>query len=500
MLFSKFIENSHLRDILIFEGSDFEINSLKLDSRKVADNDVFFAVKGYETNGELYIKDALENGAKAIFVSNDYKIPDTIKGQSYFVICENVKQVMANLIESFYKLIPSNISAVTGTNGKTSVVNFARQIMNNLSLDSASIGTIGVDYNLNGETLHLDNNNLTSADIISNYSLLQNLKKKYDIDNVFFEASSHGLDQGRFGNLIFKSAAFTNLSQDHLDYHKNMDDYFQAKMKLFSRYCDKQSHAVINGDIEQYQDIRSICDNKSLNILDYGKSAEFLKINNLDVEYSGISADCQILGEEVNFKLNLYGEFNIYNFCCAMLLVASNIGRQDDLSFYKEVAGFSSKIISAKGRMQIIDLKPKKNSIAIIDYAHTPDALEKAINSAKNHSQNKIITVFGCGGDRDKSKRKIMGEIADKESDIVIVTDDNPRTEDAANIRAEILSACKKAQEIADRKQAIIYALESAQQGDIVLIAGKGHENYQIIGKEKIYFDDSQIVKDFLTF
>lgn len=466
---------------------DFEINNLSLDSRNIENNDIFFALKGTESNGELYITKAIENGAKAVFVSENFTSENQIKNLTKV---SDVKNIMHRAAEVFYTNLPENLIAVTGTNGKTSVVNFISQILSHLGQKSISVGTLGFLKNGDFDGKYLETN-LTSPDVLTLYKSLNSLKKQgYNFAAI--EASSHGLHQNRFGNLKFDISCFTNFSQDHLDYHKTMDEYFEAKALLFKSSSKTNSIAILNSDIIEYQRLKTICGYNNLQILDYGKEAQNLKIKDYKLNNNGIEIDISFEGKNYNIKTQIFGDFQVYNICCAIFVVKS-------LGFkILEIIDAVKNIKSVRGRMEIVPIK-NKNASAVIDYAHTPDALENAILACKKHTENRIITIFGCGGDRDKAKRPLMGEITTINSDEVIVTDDNPRTENAANIRAEILAKCPNAKEIADRKEAIIYGLKNLNEGDVLLIAGKGHEDYQIIGDEKHHFSDIEIVREYIA-
>lgn len=467
--------------------TDFEINKLSLDSRNIENKDIFFALKGTESNGELYIGKAVENGARAVFVSENFTSEKPIQN---LIRVQDIKNIMHKAAEVFYTNLPENLIAVTGTNGKTSVVNFISQILFHLGQKSISVGTLGFLKNGNFDDKYLETN-LTSPDVLTLYKSLSNLKKQ-GYNYAAIETSSHGLHQNRFGNLKFSVCCFTNFSQDHLDYHKTMEEYFAAKSLLFSSFAAGGAAAVLNSDIAEYDKLSEICEQKNLRILDYGKNVKSLKILNSELTNSGIKLNLSFEGREYIINTKIYGDFQVYNICCAILAVYSLGFKIEDIIIAAQ------NVRSVRGRMEVVNFKNKKAS-AVIDYAHTPDALEKAILACRKHASGKLVTLFGCGGDRDKTKRPLMGKIASENSDEVIVTDDNPRTEDAENIRAEILLKCPNAKEIGDRKEAIIYCLKNLNEGDVLLIAGKGHEDYQIIGDVKHHFSDVEIVEEFIN-
>lgn len=461
--------------------NDFEVSKLCLDSRKCKENSVFFAINGSALNGEDFIDSAISNGARAIVVdcNSQVQVSENIE----LIKSENIQQILADYCERFYSNIPENIVAVTGTNGKTSVACFFAQIVAKLGKKSASLGTFGAlldgDYDKN-----INESGLTTPDVITLYETLSELKRK-GVEYVCIEASSHGLVQGRLGNLKFKSAGFLNLTQDHLDYHHTMEEYFAAKELLFIDHLGSDGIAIFNTDIDEFKHLKKIKDN----YIDYGRD------NNNSIAITNITLTNFGLQIEINhniIKTHLIGEFQAYNLACAIGLIFS-VGF--DLQSIVEAC---EGITSVRGRMEIIEI-PRQGAKAVIDYAHTPDALDKAIMSLKPHTSGRIITVFGCGGDRDKTKRPLMGEVAEENSDIAILTDDNPRTENAKSIRADVKTACPNAIEIGGRKEAIIYGLKMLQEGDSLLVAGKGHEDYQVIGDKKIHFDDSEVIKEYLN-
>jgi UDP-N-acetylmuramoyl-L-alanyl-D-glutamate--2,6-diaminopimelate ligase len=462
------------KDLDIKSQSDFEVAGIAIDSREVKDNYVFFALKGEKLDGTDFIETAKKNGAKAIISYKEY----------------DAQKLLNTVVQRFYSSIPENLIAVTGTNGKTSVANFTASLLSLLGNKSASIGTLGTL--LDGDfAKQFSYSGLTSPDIITLLKDLNGLKKK-NINHVAMETSSHGLHQHRIGNLKFKVAGFTNFTQDHLDYHKTMNDYFDAKMILFKEYIASGGTAVLNADIPEIKKIISVCESKKLKIITYGKYGDDIKIKNILPHDNGLDIEAEIFGKDKTIKTSLLGKFQAHNVLCA-------IGNVIALGFdVDKVCTAAMKLKPVKGRMDIIHFE-KQNAKIIIDYAHTPDALEKAIDSLRVHTSGKLITLFGCGGDRDKTKRPLMGKVANDKSDVVIVTDDNPRTENPAYIRKEILATVSKAQEIAGRREAISHAISLLDDGDSLLLAGKGHEDYQVIGKEKLPFDEFKIVREMLA-
>ena len=475
-----------LRDLLHFLNLspaaelklDQYITNLTLNSKKVTKNSVFVALKGTKSNGNDYIDAAFSQGAICVLSDNINAIERNI-----FYIA-NLKEKMAKIAQFFYPNLPHNIIAVTGTNGKTSVVDFIRQLLWLLKSQVATIGTMGIYRN--DKLLEPVIN--TTPDIFSLHQAFSDFAKE-NCDNVVFEASSHAIDQARIAGLAINIAAFTNLTQDHLDYHQNMENYFAAKAKLFSSYLISNGIAVINSDSDYAKKLKAICNLRRIKTITYGRRDADLLLhsyenNKITLNYNNISYEA---------VFNLSGDFQIDNILCAVaILLALNIDMKDIISV-------TANLVAVKGRIEEVQLA--ENFRVFVDYAHTPAALENILLSLKPYvaEQGRLIVVFGCGGERDMAKRAIMGEIADKYSDYIIITDDNPRNEDASSIRTEILSAInnKTVQEIPDRTTAIKTALDIAQEGDIILIAGKGHENYQIIADQKLYFDDVEIVKEY---
>lgn len=470
-----FFEILHKLNLPTQNFTDFEVAGLATDSRKVKENYIFFALKGENFNGEDFIPDSVRNGAKAIITTQSF--PNT-----------DLQTLVSKFCSIYFNDIPENYIAVTGTNGKTSTVNFIAQILNRLGKNSASVGTLGVLINGDFEK-NICDTGMTSPDIITLYENLSTLKKQ-NINYVAIEASSHGLHQNRFGKLKFDICCFTNFTQDHLDYHKTFEEYFSAKKLLFTNFTKPGSVAVLNADISEYTKLKKTCEENNIKVFDYGNNGKTLKILNSETENYGLKIYLEYADEVYSITPKLYGAFQVENIACAILAVA-NYGFT-----ISEVIKACNDLKPVKGRMEVINI-PRKKASAAVDYAHTPDALEKAIKAAKKHSKNRIITIFGCGGDRDKTKRPLMGKIAIQNSDIVIVTDDNPRTENAEQIRKEILAQAKNAIEIADRKEAILHGLNILQEGDVLLVAGKGHEDYQIIGDKKIHFSDSEVIKNY---
>ncbi len=459
-----------------------KITNVTEDSREVDENSVFVAIKGFKEDGHKYIKSAIDKGAKIIVCANDFIISPSYQQMSFIKVAEP-RIALSEIAATIYTPKPSNIVAITGTNGKTSVAYFFQQIIHLLRKTSASVGTLGVI----ADHFTIDSK-LTTPSTAQLHKILQHLSRK-KIDYVALEASSHGLHQHRLDHIKLKAAAITNFSHEHLDYHHTMDEYFLAKMSLFSRILLDNTFAIINADIKEYKQIASICTKRKQQIISYGYNSEYLKITLIEQRPTMLKVN--LYANKENYYLtfpNVTGDFQAYNIMCAIgLVIACGFA-------LSEILPVVSALHSAPGRMQKIE-----NSNIFIDYSHKPEALEKALQVLRGSFAGKLIVVFGCGGDRDQVKRPIMGEIADKYSDLVIVTDDNPRNENPQLIRDEILKKCPRAIEISNREHAIEYAVKAiSSTQDVLLIAGKGHEAYQIVGDRVFEFDDYKIAKKYL--
>ena len=421
--------------------------------------DIFFAIKGREFNGNLFIRDAILKGAVAVVCSKNLKKQNT---KIPLIKAKNPKILLASVCEIFFKKKPKNIFAVTGTNGKSSVADFFFQILNTNKIPVATIGTLGIKKNKAIKKL-----NLTSPDIVTIHKELYNLKK-LGINNVIIEASSHGLAQGRLNKIDFKAGIFTNLSQDHLDYHKNMENYFNSKMILFSRLLKKQRSMIVDDEIKEYFKLKKIANNRNLKIIKANKYSEIKKQKN-----------------------SLIGSFQIKNLLMS-IAAAKLCGLKK-----KEIDFALKKIKSVDGRLELIKILPN-NSKVYIDFAHTPGALSTVLRSLRKNYTGKISLVFGCGGERDQKKRGEMAKIARRLTEKIYVTDDNPRRESPKKLREMRIKKLKKANylEIGNRSKAIKTAIQRSEPGEIILIAGKGHETTQDYGKKILKISDRSIIKN----
>jgi len=469
-------------------GKDFvdtDILGITADSRQVEPGFLFAALAGTEVDGAKFIPDAIAAGAAALLVSLEtYQsgLADDIDAAISLLPDRNPRRRYAKIVGRFYQPQPAHIAAVTGTNGKSSVAEFARQLWQAIGQPAASFGTLG----LVAPSRH-ESGNLTTPDPADLHKTLSELANA-GVNHVAVEASSHGLDQFRLDGLAIIIAAFTNLSRDHLDYHESMDEYFEAKLRLFTEVLDSDGVAVINADDAKGEELAAALEKRRIKILSYGLKASDILLKKVEPLPDGQRLSLNVLGKDVELNLPLIGGFQSMNALCALgIVLADGADQTQAMAALENLAG-------VRGRLELAARHASGAGI-YVDYAHTPDALEHVLTALRPHTDKKLKVVFGCGGDRDRGKRPEMGEIATRLADEIIVTDDNPRTEDAAPIRAEIMTACPEALEIGDRKEAIFAAVNGINEGDILVIAGKGHEQGQIIGDDVLPFDDVEVAK-----
>ena len=462
-----------------------DVKGISDNSKKVKEDYIFVAIKGDKFDGSDYVIEAKKNGAFLI-IANKSDDKDII------VINEiSTRLLYTELLATFYKKQPKEIIGVTGTNGKTSTVEFCRQLWVQAGWKAASMGTLGIKIEnvLNKSLIKSSKQNLTTFNPSDLYKELYALEND-NISHLALEASSHGIDQFRLDGVKFSAAIFTNLSHDHLDYHKNIENYFKSKKRLFTEILQNNSAVAINIDDKFGKRLFNEIKNKNHIIFTYGQSLDAdIKINSIKQNNQNIDLVLEYKNQIYNSTIGMIGKFQAYNVVAAASICVA-IGIDPNLIF-KSI----SYLKPARGRMEMIS-NNHNNSIVIIDYAHTPEALEYVLKSIREITKGRIITLFGCGGDRDKEKRESMGELAKEFSDLVIVTDDNPRSETPANIRKDILKGCPNAEEVADRNKAINYAISKLQKNDFLLIAGKGHETSQTIGIETLPFDDYTVAKE----
>ncbi len=460
-----------------------QISGICFDSRKVKKNEIFFSIKGKKNTGHEFVNEAISLGAAAIV--SDHKL--ILKNCSIPIITvKNVRTSLSEACSKFYKKKPKTIIAVTGTNGKSSVVNFFYQILSACKVSAASIGTLGIrSKNYNIKTA------LTTMDPLFLHKNLEILVKN-KVNHVILEASSHGLDQKRIDYLKLKLGIFTNISHDHLDYHKDMKSYFNSKMHLFKKLLKEKSTVITDEENEKFRILNNILKKRKLKKITIGKDSGNLKILNHSYKKNKQIVKFSMNSKNFYLQIPLIGDFQIKNLFMAAL-AALHCGLKQNA-----VINSLTKIRPVEGRLECI-ANLKNNSNIILDFAHTPAALEQSLNALKKHFKKEIIVVFGCGGDRDKKKRLIMGKTANKYCRKIFITDDNPRYENPKKIRNAIIKGCgKKALSIGSRKKAIEAAVRELGQNEILLVTGKGHEHNQNYGNKIINFSDKKVIKDII--
>jgi UDP-N-acetylmuramoyl-L-alanyl-D-glutamate--2,6-diaminopimelate ligase len=461
--------------------SDSEVTGFAIDHRKVTKGSIFGAFKGTVFNGEDFIADAVDRGAVAVVARSQVDAPKVP-----LLSDAEPRRLFAQLASKFYGPYPETVVAVTGTNGKTSTVEMTRQLWRMAGHRSASIGTLGVTTS--DEQVKTG---LTTPDIVTFLNNMAGLKRM-GISHVAYEASSHGLDQHRAEGVPLKAAAFTNFSRDHLDYHPTMEAYFEAKMRLFDELLPEGGTAVVWTDDPKSQDVIERV-RRGIKVMTVGRAGETLKLE--DQSPTALGQKLVIRHGEGTYRLALplIGAYQASN-----VLVAAGLAMATGIEFETVFAGMQ-RLAPVRGRLERAVIS-RAGTPVYVDYAHTADALKAAIAALRPHVSNRLITVFGAGGDRDQGKRPDMGAVASRLSDVVIVTDDNPRGEDPAKIRGEVLAGATGAIEIGERREAIAEAIRMAGEGDIILLAGKGHETGQIIGsganQKVLPFDDALVARE----
>jgi len=459
-----------------FIGPDVEVKGLTCDSRAVQPGMLFAALPGTQVDGRKYIPDAISKGAVAILAEPGAKIDVTS------VETDNPRLDYSHLARKFYPGQPPILVAMTGTNGKSSTVEFLRQIWAYTGLKSACFGTLGV--RLENEELPLGH---TTPDAVKLHQTLQLLSDK-QVTHVGMEASSHGLKQYRMHSVDISAAGFSNLTQDHFDYHPDMDDYFNAKATLFMELTPSTAPVVINVDDEYGRRLSAMCSKRGQKVITVGWAGEHIRIDEVMPKAASQLLDIIIGASRYKVELPLVGEFQVLNAISALGL-AIETGVPEKLAI--EALGH---LTGVAGRLELAGKTPQGAPV-LIDFAHTEDGLDKLLRSVRPHTMGRLIIVFGCGGDRDPLKRPKMGAMAQKHADYVIVTDDNPRSESPADIRRQVLLGCPGAEEIGDRAKAIGRAVEMLQSGDCLIIAGKGHERGQILADKTIPFSDLEVAR-----
>ncbi|MFJ6024824.1 UDP-N-acetylmuramoyl-L-alanyl-D-glutamate--2,6-diaminopimelate ligase [Brevundimonas sp. NPDC092305] len=458
--------------------ADPEITGVTADSRRVAPGSLFVALPGTAADGRAFIPQALSQGAAAVLAP-----ADTDSGLAPVLVTSgDVRRAYAIAARSFYGSQPRTCVAVTGTNGKTSVAAFCRQIWAQCGYSSASMGTLGVLKQTGNVNQALTGPGLTSPDAADAARLLAQLAGE-GVTHLALEASSHGIDQRRLDGVTLAAAGFLNLTQDHLDYHGDMDGYRAAKLRLFETLLPRGRTAVLNADSDAYNSFAAASIMSGLGVMGVGERGRDLTLVARQAVAEGQRLTIEVRGETHDILLPLAGAFQASN---ALVAAGLCIAAGEETG---KVLAALERIEGAQGRLQRIPGAAKGE--VYVDYAHTPDGLETVLKALRPHAAGRLIVVFGAGGDRDRGKRPLMGEIAGRLADVAIVTDDNPRSEDPAAIRRAVREGCPSAQEIGDRREAIRAAIHMMGDGDVVVIAGKGHEQGQIVGGTTHPFDDA---------
>ena len=468
------------------------ISAVVTDSRRVKKGDLFIAIKGETVNGHDFINSVKEKGASVI-VKEGNALNITKEDPVFVITVEDSKEALIKICALFYPDFPRHIVAVTGTDGKTSTAEYLRQLWAFQEIPCASIGTLGIQVAQTQWTPNFYFSPLTVPEGVMLYEILYGAAQA-NIKYLVLEATSHGLFQNRLGETPVSIGIFNNFSTDHMDYHKTLEHYWKAKLILFQKNVKKGGYALLHNSLPKLEDLKALCMQRNITAFVYGQDAELelpFSYRILERKLLGYDIEFSLLGEKKRVFVPFIAKFQIDNLLAALCVIVLQKGNLENIwkkfSMLKPVSGRMERIGATAG------------GEIFIDYSHTADALKHALQALREHVEGKLGVIFGCGGDRDSTKRKIMGQIAQQYADWIIVTDDNPRTEDAALIRKEIKKGCPYALEIGDRKQAILKGVEQMGKGDMLLIAGKGHEPYQIIGKTSYAFSDKAYIQSLLT-
>jgi UDP-N-acetylmuramoyl-L-alanyl-D-glutamate--2,6-diaminopimelate ligase len=457
---------------------DTEVAGVTADSRAVKPGDAFFAIAGGKTDGLRFVAPAVAAGAVAVIAERPLEGP--LPDGRVFARVDNARRALALAAAKLYPRQPRTIAAVTGTSGKTSVAAFTRQIWTALGHSAASIGTIGI-VSPGGETY----GSLTTPDPVALHRSIDQLSGE-GVTHLAIEASSHGLDQYRLDGLRISAGAFTNITRDHLDYHESFEAYLAAKLRLFEALIAPGGAAIVDVDHPHAAAVVAAATVRGLSIVSVGHAGATIRLVAARIEGFSQTLNVEHGGTSFAIRLPLVGEFQVENALVAAGIAIATGGDPE------QVFAALSNLQGAKGRLELVG--SNRGAPIFVDYAHKPDALAKALDALRPYAAGKLVVVFGAGGDRDRGKRPLMGEIAAAKADRVVITDDNPRSEDAAAIRAAIVAAAPGAVEIADRREAIRTAIADLRRGDVLLVAGKGHETGQIIGDRIVPFSDHQAV------
>jgi len=473
----------HLSDLGLTArtGGDAAVTGIALDSRKVVRGGLFAALPGTRVHGGEFIQYALRMGAGSILTDRkgaEIARAEIAASKAPLVVVEDARAALAHAAALWFGAQPATVVAVTGTNGKTSVASFTRQIWAALGLEAVNVGTTGVEGAFAAPGIHTTPEPLTLHRVLAEMA-------EAGVSHVAMEASSHGLDQRRMEAVHLAAAAFTNLTQDHLDYHGDMERYFEAKLRLFSELLPEDGVAVVNLDDPYGDRVAEACDARDIEVIGVGHYAEdaSLKITGRRLDETGQDLLFRWQGRPVQARLPLIGAFQAMNVLTAAGLVIA--AGEDPEAVFDALP----RLTGVRGRMQLAGRRANGAPV-FVDYAHTPDALDTALKALRPHVMGRLVVVFGAGGDRDRGKRPLMGRAAAENADILFVTDDNPRSEDPGAIRAEVLQGCPEAVEVGDRAEAILRGVDALEPGDALLIAGKGHETGQTVGDVIYPFDD----------
>lgn len=461
-----------------------EITGLSSDSRNIRPGYLYGALQTFTLDGNRYIESAVGNGAAAV-LTNDISLRQKFP-EVRFLESANPNKDFARAAALFYPRQPRNICAVTGTNGKTSIADFIRQAIFAAGNNAASMGTLGIIKNDQPPLVYPN----TTPETVALHQRLDKLAGE-GFDYVAMEASSHGICEYRLGGIRIKAAGFTNLTLDHLDYHKTMENYYKAKEMLFTELLDKDGTAVLNADSDVYERLEKACRESGKKVLSYGRHGQDIKLLSEEATDKGQILKIIFEGKTQELFIPLAGDFQAMNVLCALGLASVLTGEPE-----KMLAAMSS-LKGAKGRLEYIGTTATGGTV-YVDYAHTPDALENVIAAMRPHTRGRLHILFGCGGDRDNSKRPIMGKIAAEKADEVYVSDDNPRTENPEEIRRQIMTGCPDAHNISGREDAIKYAMAHLRDGDVLIVAGKGHETGQYIMGKVYPFSDQEVIRKYL--
>ncbi len=481
--------------------SEHDVSGITCDSRNVVPGYVFAALPGINLDGRDFIAGAIDKGAIAIIAEQGTELKD-LASPVALITDENPRQLYAKMAGAFYGAQPDCIAAITGTNGKTSVATFARQLWSGLGLKAGSVGTLGVQASGGGGSDRLDVDvpgSLTTPDPADLHKSIAALTAQA-VTHLAMEASSHGLDQYRLDGFKINIAAFTNLTRDHLDYHGDFASYGKSKRRLFEELLEQGGTAVLNADTPEFSDLETLCEKRGCPVMSYGKAGRAIALLERVPHNGGQQVKLNIAGEVLEIDLPLIGAFQVENVLCALgIVMASGAEIHQVIKLLPTLEGVRGRLEHVANLPNSVTGASRTSGASVyVDFAHTADALESMLQTLRPHVRGRLLVLFGCGGDRDPGKRAPMGTAAANNADYVILSDDNPRSEDPASIRAQALVGCPEATEIGDRAAAIAHGISMLQQGDLFVIAGKGHEQGQIIGDEVRPFDDASVARSII--